>query len=165
MARLLVAALGLLSFWGCSTSAVQESAAPSPRLPNARQAFEDFFERAVSHKDTAALLRAVAPELTLHVGARSFTTPREKLWELMQPITTAFPDIQFRVEEVVADGERAAARLRFTGTSRAAWHGLGPTGRRVSVTEMFICHMEGTQLRECWQEWDEANLQEQLAKP
>jgi predicted ester cyclase len=165
MGKRLVAAIGLLSLPGRRTSAMQERATPSPRQQTALRAFQDVFERAVSRQDTAALLRSVAPELTLHVGGREFTTSRESLWELMRPTTTAFPDIQFRVEDVVADGDRAAARLTVTGTSRAAWYGLGPTGRRVSVTETFLCRLDGPQLRECWQEWDEAGLREQLTKP
>jgi predicted ester cyclase len=165
MGRLLVAAVGLLSLAGCHHPAVPERATPSPTQQTALRAFQDVFERALSRRDTAALLRSVAPELTLHVGGQEFTTSRESLWDLMRPIIEAFPDVQFRVDDVVADGDRAAARLTFTGTSRAAWRGVGPTGRRVSVTETFLCRLDGPQLRECWQEWDEVGLREQLTKP
>jgi predicted ester cyclase len=140
----------------CHPHPVREIPEPSTAHAAALQAFQDVFERAISQRDTAALLRSVAPELTMHVRGEAFTAPRGALWQLMRPIVTAFPDIHFHVEEVVAESDRVAARLTFTGTSRAPWHDLGPTGRRVQVSETFLCRLVAGQLRECWQEWDEA---------
>ncbi|MFO7261483.1 MAG: ester cyclase [bacterium] len=69
------------------------------------------------------------------------------------------------VEQVVADGDYAAARIPFVGTHAGEWGGIAPTGRRVSVTEMFFCRIEAGRLAECWQEWDEHGLRQQLTAP
>jgi len=163
MDKTLSAIVGLAGVVACHAAGLPESPAPALQHASALHAFQDVFERAISLRDTAALVRSVAPQLTMHVRDQSFTVPREQIWALMQPIVTAFPDIQFRVEDVVAGQDRAAARLTFAGTNRAPWHGLGPTGKRVHVSETFLCRLEAAQLRECWQEWDEAALRDQLS--
>lgn len=121
-----------------------------------------LFEEGLSGNDSTVLDRTVAAEFTFHARGQSFTIPRQGLWALTRPIRSGFPDIQFRVVEVVSEGDRFAARLSFTGTHLGEWGGLEPTGRRVRVTEMFMCRIESGLVAECWQEWDEWGLREQL---
>lgn len=137
---------------------------PAPQHEAARSAFEDVFVRGVGERDTAAVLRSLAPELVLHIGADSLIVPRTEFWAVIHQIADPFPDIRFSVDRVVAEGQWAAAGLTFRGTHRGTWHGIAPTGRRVQVTETFVCRLERQQLRECWQQWDEAGLREQLTR-
>lgn len=137
---------------------------PTPQHNAARAAFEDVFVHGVGERDTAAVLRSLAPELVLHIGADSLVVPRAQFWAVIQQIADPFPDIRFSVDRVVAEGHWAAAGLTFRGTQRGTWHGIAPTGRSVRITETFICRLEQQQLRECWQQWDEAGLREQLTR-
>ena len=130
--------------------------------PGAAIAFRRLFEEALTRRDTAALLAAVTPELVIHSRGRSATIRREALWDLSAPILTGFPDIVFHVDDVVAAGDKAAARVSFSATHRAPWGGIAPTGRRVAVTEMFLCRLAAGKIAECWQEWDEYGLRQQL---
>ena len=158
-----VVPLSLILLMACSTSEVPPSHVSEGAHAVALTAFQDVFERGISDHDTSALLRGVAPLLTLHVRGQSFSTRRFALLQLVQPIVTAVPDIRFHIEDVVAEGDRAAARLTFTGTNTGAWHGMGPTGRKVTISETFLCKLDHGRLRECWQEWDEAALRDQLS--
>jgi predicted ester cyclase len=133
--------------------------------PQAHSAFQLLFEQALTHRDTVALGKAVAPELIFHARGATVRVSRMELWQLSAPILQAFPDIQFRVESVVTAGDSAAARVSFSGTHRGIWNGIAPTQRRVTVTEMFFCRLRARQLAECWQEWDEYGLRQQLAAP
>lgn len=137
---------------------------PAPQHELARSAFEDVFVRGVGKRDTAAVLRSLAPQLMLHIGADTLMIPRQQFFAVIHQIADPFPDISFSVDRVVAEGDWAAAGLTFRGTQQGSWHGIPPTGRRVQVTETFICRLEGRQLRECWQQWDEAGLREQLTR-
>jgi hypothetical protein len=47
-----------------------------------------------------------------------FAPIRETLWELLQPIVTAFPDIQLQVEDVVSSARNVRAEL----VARHQWH-------------------------------------------
>ncbi len=124
-----------------------------------------LFEQALTIRDTVALTDAVGPSLIFHARGRTDTVTRAQLWQMSQPILTAFPDIRFQVEEEVREGDRVAARVVFTGTQRGRWNGLEATGRSVRVSEMFICRLRDGLLVECWQEWDEYGLRRQLGAP
>ncbi len=39
---------------------------------------------------------------------------------------------------------------------------LSMLSRSVHVSEMFLCRVEDARLAECWQEWDEYGLRQQL---
>jgi len=136
------------------------ASAPSPSSP-----IRLLFERALTMRDTVALTRAVDSSVIFHSRGRTDTLPREALWQLSQPILTAFPDIRFVVEDEIRAGQKLAARVTFTGTHRGPWQGVQPTGRVVRVSEMFICRLRKERLVECWQEWDEYGLREQLRAP
>jgi Predicted ester cyclase len=154
----------LLCAVGCFPASSPHPVPAATQHQIALTAFEDVFVRGVGRRDTAAVLRAVAPELLLHIGSDSVRVPREQFFPAIQQIAIPFPDIRFSVDRVVAEGEWAAASLTFRGTHRGTWHGIAATGRQVTVTETFVCRLEAQQLRECWQQWDEAGLQRQLTR-
>jgi predicted ester cyclase len=55
------------------------------------------------------------------------------------PFRDAFPDFRMEIVELVAEGDKVAARFRCSGTHRAKWRGVEPTGRRFEdVDEIYI---------------------------
>lgn len=45
----------------------------------------------------------------------------------------AFPDLRMTVEDVVADGAKVVARVRYTGIQQGEFQGMPPTGKAVDV--------------------------------
>jgi len=74
----------------------------------------------------------------------------------------AFPDLRVTVEDVIAEGDKVAARLRFRGTHRGELDGIAPTGRRVDCTGIVISRMEGGKIAEDWANFDDLGMMEQL---
>lgn len=132
------------------------------RSSEGERLFRLLFEEALTHDDPAMVEAAVGSEFTLHSRGAAFTLTPEQLWHASQPIRTGFPDLRFVVEEVIGEGDRVAARLSFSGTHLGEWSGIAPTGRRVTVSEMFMCRIADGRFVDCWQEWDEHGLREQL---
>jgi predicted ester cyclase len=54
---------------------------------------------------------------------------------------TAFPDIHFTVADLVAEGNRVAARWTLTGTQTGELRGRASTGQRVSVPGITVFHV------------------------
>ncbi len=52
--------------------------------------------------------------------------------EYMDFVRAAFPDFTNTIEEVIAEGDRAFARLTYAGTHAGEIFGVAPTGRRVT---------------------------------
>src|SRR5215212_5225693 len=74
----------------------------------------------------------------------------------------AFPDLRVTVEDLIAEGDRVAARLRFRGTHRGELDGIAPTGRRVDCTGIVISRIEGGMIAEDWANFDDFGMMQQL---
>ena len=60
----------------------------------------------------------------------------------------AFPDLHVTVEDLIAEGDKVAARLRFRGTHLGKLNGIAPTGKRVDCTGIVISRMEDGKIAE-----------------
>jgi len=77
------------------------------------------------------------------------TTPpltREGQRDRVNRFRTAFPDGAATLEDLLAEGDRVAYRLTLRGTHRAAFQGIPPTQKRVTVSFTAIVRIEGGQL-------------------
>jgi predicted ester cyclase len=74
----------------------------------------------------------------------------------------AFPDPQVTIEDLIAEGDRVVARVRFRGTHLGELEGIAPTGRRVESTGIIISRIEGSKIAEDWANFDGLALMRQL---
>ena len=74
----------------------------------------------------------------------------------------AFPDLQVIIEELIAEGDKVAARVRFRGTHQGELEGIAPTDRRVESTGIVISRIEGGKIAEDWANFDDLGLMSQL---
>jgi steroid delta-isomerase-like uncharacterized protein len=83
-------------------------------------------------------------------------TDREAFRAGLERLIEAFPDLVARVDDLVVDEERQSVAVRWTamGTNRATYLGVGPTGRRVTITGIEIVEIESGRIRRRWGEWD-----------
>jgi steroid delta-isomerase-like uncharacterized protein len=51
---------------------------------------------------------------------------------------TAFPDIHWVIEEMVAEGEKVFSRFTWHGTHRGEFIGVPATGKQISVKGMVV---------------------------
>jgi steroid delta-isomerase-like uncharacterized protein len=63
---------------------------------------------------------------------------REGLKEVIGMLRSAFPDINWAVDETVASGDKVVTRFMWTGTHRGTFLGIPATGRSVSVKGVVI---------------------------
>jgi steroid delta-isomerase-like uncharacterized protein len=59
-----------------------------------------------------------------------------------------FPDIQWTLEEMVAEGDKVAARFTMRGTHRGTFFGVPPTGTAIAVQAMNTYRLSGGQFVE-----------------
>lgn len=86
----------------------------------------------------------------------------ESMRQLVTMFHSAFPDISFHVEEVIAEGETVAARVFWTGTHRGTFLGIAPTGRTVRQKQMHFMHLRDGRLVEHRAVRDDLGLRQQL---
>jgi predicted ester cyclase len=103
-----------------------------------------------------------APGFTSHNMPPGFPPGVEGVKRFFATLRDAFPDVEVAIEELVADGERAAVATTITGTHRGELMGLAPTGRRVSVTGLDMIRVEGGRIVEHRGLTDSVGLMRQL---
>jgi steroid delta-isomerase-like uncharacterized protein len=77
-------------------------------------------------------------------------------------LLAAFPDLQFTVEDIVAEGDKVAIRWTNRGTHGGALMGVPPTGRRVEASGIWIHRLAGGKVVEEWGESDVLGMLQQL---
>ena len=75
---------------------------------------------------------------------------------------TAFPDLGFTVDLVVAEEDLVATHWTATGTHRGEWQGIAPTDREVTWQGINIFRFECGQIVEAWGAADHLSLLSQL---
>ena len=79
--------------------------------------------------------------------------PREGLSRYiagLRAVIEAFPDYQWDLQRVLADGQWLAARLYGTGTHTGSFRGVGATGRAIRTQELVIYRVADGKIIECW---------------
>lgn len=57
---------------------------------------------------------------------------------VLEMMRGAMPDVQWKAEEIIAEGNKAAIRFTMTGTNTGRFMGMPATGKKISVSAMNI---------------------------
>jgi predicted ester cyclase len=74
----------------------------------------------------------------------------------------AFPDLRWVLDEVVAEGDKVVSRFTWTGTHRATFLGIPPTGRKVTVKGVVIDRLAEGKMADSRILMDSLGLMQQL---
>jgi predicted ester cyclase len=83
---------------------------------------------------------------------RSLAPGREGVRQAFALFQKAFPDTRHTIEDLVAEGDRVAARISACGTHTGELFGQAPTGRVVTLTGITIYRLVDGRIVERWAE-------------
>ena len=91
----------------------------------------------------------IAPDAIFHVPGRSepMRGPAGYL-AIIGMMRGGFPDIQWTLEEMIAEGDKVAARFTMRGTHSGTFLGVPPTGKAIAVQAMNIYRLREGQFIE-----------------
>jgi steroid delta-isomerase-like uncharacterized protein len=75
---------------------------------------------------------------------------------------TAFPDLQIKIEEMVAEGNTVAVRWTAIGTNTGNLRDVPPSGRKVTTPGISICRISRGRITEHFVNWDTAAFNAQI---
>jgi steroid delta-isomerase-like uncharacterized protein len=104
----------------------------------------------------------VTEDFVDHQALPGLPPGREGFKQLNALFRAAFPDVVVEVEDVVAEGDRVAARWTSSGTHKGPLFGIPATGRAVKVTAMVVYRIEDGRLAEGWINRDDLGMMRQL---
>jgi steroid delta-isomerase-like uncharacterized protein len=75
---------------------------------------------------------------------------------------SAFPDLHFTIDDMVAEGDKVAARITITGTHKGEYMGAPPTNKKITIRAIAIERFAGGKIVEEWGMTDTLGLMQQL---
>jgi steroid delta-isomerase-like uncharacterized protein len=79
------------------------------------------------------------------------------------PLISAFPDWHWEMRHIVVDDDNIVVHFKVTGTHLGTFQGIEATGRRVSVSEFTLYHLESGKFAEVWDLLDMTALLKQIS--
>ncbi len=102
------------------------------------------------------------PAAMVSHGNRLMLTP-EMLKRVIVTWRKAMPDLNFKIEDTIIQGDEVAMRLSFTGSYKErlfANTAMPATDnpKTIRATEMLMFHLKNGRIRQIWEEYDELRM-------
>jgi steroid delta-isomerase-like uncharacterized protein len=128
------------------------------------QLMRRWFEEVWNEKKEAAIDEMLAEDSVAYGLPDPDAVVRgpEQFREFYRVFCGAFPDLQIRVEDVIASGDRVAGRWRMTGTHLGGHLGFPATAKKVALEGVSIAVIRDGKLKEGWNMMDMGHFFESL---
>ena len=117
------------------------------------------FYEAVNGHDPSLIDDLVAQDYVDH--PRRFTG-LENYKQYLSAFFKTFPDSHETIEDIIAEGDKVCIRLKGSATYKGTYHGLVPTGNRITWEAVSIWRIVDGKIAEAWGFSDEINFFKQL---
>jgi len=107
-----------------------------------------------------AAYELISPELVFHMPNGDMSVKQGREFDAM--LMTAFPDITFTIEDIIAEGDKVAFRVTLKGTHLGEFMGHAPTGKKIEITNSNWFRVSDGKLVEFWATSDRFRLMQQL---
>ncbi len=120
-----------------------------------------FFDLGPSSGNLDEAMGLLAPDFILHVPLPA-APGVQGICDVIVACRAAFEHLNVTVEDLVAEGDRVAARFTARGIHKGAFMGLAPTGKPITMTGIEIFRIEDGRIAELWGEANLLGLMQQL---
>ena len=122
-----------------------------------------FYDEVLHKRQFEYIDQVVSPSHSLHVptvsGGAVGPEVYKQQWVLF---ITAFPDLRFTIDEMIAEGEKVACAWTMTGTHLGEFQGIAATGKKISVDGVTIHHVTNGKIMDSYGSLDMWGMMQQL---
>jgi steroid delta-isomerase-like uncharacterized protein len=133
-----------------------------PAAEENKAQFRRTYEELLNGGDLSVADELVAPDFVNHEAPPGMDRGPDSMRGLATMLRTAFPDLHFTIEELVAEGDTVAGRLTMSGTHEGPLMGMPPTGRTVRQNHMHFVRFREGKAVEHWGVRDDTTMMQQL---
>ena len=124
-----------------------------------------YYEECNAIKGNPAKVRAMVdefftPDFVGHSPIEDMNFEHHKQYRAVQ--YTALPDLNWIVDDMIAEGDKVVTRAAARGTHKGEYRGIAATGRQVMVPGVDIYRIAGGKFGELWACLDTLGLMQQL---
>jgi steroid delta-isomerase-like uncharacterized protein len=135
-----------------------QTTSPAANVELVRAGFQAF-----NAGDADECMALAAPDLIINLAELPEPQHGREAWRQgFEMMRRAFPDLQAHIEDIVADQDRVAVRLRFRGTHSGEFLGFEATGRAIEYVSHEFYRISGGLIAEEWICSDMATLLGQI---
>lgn len=125
--------------------------------------FLRVLDEAWSGGQFAVIDEVIAPNFVYHEPALGDVPGPEGFKQIILGYRTAYPDLQFTSEEMIAEGDLVAMRWTARGTQQGELMGIPATGLATTTVGINIARFDAAGMMvEQWSSWDVLGLMQQL---
>jgi steroid delta-isomerase-like uncharacterized protein len=122
-----------------------------------------FYNEVINKGDTGVMNSIVSDNFIDHNAPPNSPKGVEGFKQFLTMVGTAFPDIQVKIEELLADSDKVVARLTINGTQTGVLMGnIPPSGKHAVWTGIDILKIEYGVITERWSQRDIYGMMKQI---
>jgi steroid delta-isomerase-like uncharacterized protein len=107
-----------------------------------------FVKEVIAQGDINSAARFVWEDVVEQVPFPGQGPGLEGLKDVLRGMRSAFPDLDFSIEEQISERDKVASRFEWTGTHTGEFLGVPATGRKVRVWGIVIDRLEEGRIKE-----------------
>lgn len=117
---------------------------------------------ALNAGDFSTLESLVAADGVDHAVPPNMPPTRDSAIQFLTMFRSAFPDLKYTVEDVIAEGDLVVQRSTATGTMKGDFLGMPATGKSATWGETHIIRVQNGKIVEHWASVDQLGMLQQL---
>lgn len=131
-------------------------------LADNKQVARRLIEEDLNSGDPNTVDAVVAPDFFDHTNPPGMQRGVEGHAAILRLFRGAFPDVQWTIDEMLAEEDKVVMRLTWRGTHTGDFFGIPATGKRVEVHGTHIVRIANGRVAEHWGNDDDLGLMRQL---
>lgn len=129
-------------------------------MPSSHHTVVQHFVDMINSHDVSTMAEHTAPgHIDHNPGVADGIEANRAFWV---QVFTAFPDLKAELHDVIAEGDRVAARIEYTATHQGPFLGIPATGNTVNFQSIDIWRLEDGLFAEHWDQLNMDDLFRQL---
>ena len=121
-----------------------------------------FWEEIINGGDVGKVDELAAEDFVDHQAPPGVPPTREGVKGFVTAFRTAFPDLHYTTDDVIAEGDRVVTRATGHGTMKGEFQGMPPSGKSATWEEIHITRFENGKAVEHWGVIDQMGMFAQL---
>jgi steroid delta-isomerase-like uncharacterized protein len=123
-----------------------------------------FYEQCLNQYNSDLIPELFTPDVALHASTGD-AIGIEAVRRTVANVHAMFPEHRFVVEDVVANGDKAAARWTMTAINSAPIAGVPPTGKPITNSAVVFYRFHEDRIAELWLQMDQVGVFRQIGVP
>lgn len=124
-----------------------------------------FYDELITQNKLDLVDEIIAADFVEHEAFPGVSEGREGVRQFFTMMHGAFEGFRFDVEDIIAEGDKVAARITMKGTHSGEFMDIAGTGAEIEVHTIDILRFQNGKVTEHWGVTDGLTLMDQLGAP